>query len=275
MMKLQEEIIKELGTKPIIDPKEEIRKSIEFLKAYLRKYPFLKTFVLGISGGQDSSLAGRLAQLTMEEMRQETDDDTYKFIAVRLPYGSQADEADAKRALDFINPDVSLSVNIKEAVDAEVAALEEAGVAISDFNKGNIKARQRMITQYGIAGGNQGAVIGTDHAAENITGFFTKFGDGGADILPLFRLNKRQGKMLLKELGAEEALYLKVPTADLEDGKPLISDEVALGVTYDDIDDYLEGKSIDEKAQATIENWWNKTQHKRHLPITIFDDFWK
>ena len=275
MIKLQEEIIKELGTKPIIDPKEEIRKSIEFLKAYLRKYPFLKTFVLGISGGQDSSLAGRLAQLTMEEMRQETGDDTYKFIAVRLPYGSQADEADAKRALDFINPDVSLSVNIKEAVDAEVAALEEAGVAISDFNKGNIKARQRMITQYGIAGGNQGAVIGTDHAAENITGFFTKFGDGGADILPLFRLNKRQGKMLLKELGAEEALYLKVPTADLEDGKPLISDEVALGVTYDDIDDYLEGKSIDETAQATIENWWNKTQHKRHLPITIFDDFWK
>lgn len=275
MMKLQEEIIKELGTKPTIDPKEEIRKSIEFLKDYLRKYPFLKTFVLGISGGQDSSLAGRLAQLTMEEMRQETGDDTYKFIAVRLPYGSQADEADAKRALDFINPDVSLNVNIKEAVDAEVAALEEAGVAISDFNKGNIKARQRMITQYGIAGGNQGAVIGTDHAAENITGFFTKFGDGGADILPLFRLNKRQGKMLLKELGAEEALYLKVPTADLEDGKPLISDEVALGVTYDDIDDYLEGKSIDEKAQATIENWWNKTQHKRHLPITIFDDFWK
>ena len=275
MIKLQEEIIKELGTKPTIDPKEEIRKSIEFLKAYLKKYPFLKTFVLGIRGGQDSSLAGRLAQLTMEEMRQETDDDTYKFIAVRLPYGSQADEADAKRALDFINPDVSLSVNIKEAVDAEVAALEEAGVAISDFNKGNIKARQRMITQYGIAGGNQGAVIGTDHAAENITGFFTKFGDGGADILPLFRLNKRQGKMLLKELGAEEALYLKVPTADLEDGKPLISDEVALGVTYDDIDDYLEGKSIDETAQATIENWWNKTQHKRHLPITIFDDFWK
>lgn len=274
-MTLQAEIIKELGTKPSIDPQEEIRKSIDFLKAYLRKYPFLKTFVLGISGGQDSSLAGRLAQLTMEEMRAETKDDTYKFIAVRLPYGAQADEADAKRALDFIKPDVSLSVNIKGAVDAEVDALEEAGVAISDFNKGNIKARQRMITQYGIAGDNQGAVIGTDHAAENITGFFTKFGDGGADILPLFRLNKRQGKMLLKELGADEALYLKVPTADLEDGKPLIADEVALGVTYDDIDDYLEGKTIDSKAQATIENWWNKTQHKRHLPITIFDDFWK
>ncbi len=274
-MTLQAEIIKELGTKPEIDPKAEIRKSVDFLKDYLKKYPFLKTLVLGISGGQDSSLAGRLAQLAMTEMRDETGDDSYHFIAVRLPYGTQADEADAKRALDFIQPDVSLSVNIKPAVDAQVAALEEAGVTITDFNKGNIKARQRMITQYGIAGGNSGAVIGTDHAAENITGFFTKFGDGGADILPLFRLNKRQGKMLLKELGAEEAIYLKVPTADLEDGKPLVADEVALGVTYDDIDDYLEGKTIDSNAQATIENWWNKTQHKRHLPITIFDDFWK
>lgn len=274
-MTLQEEIIKELGTKPSIDPQEEIRRSIEFLKAYLKKHPFLKSFVLGISGGQDSSLAGRLAQLAMEEMREETGDQAYKFFAVRLPYGAQADEADAKRALVFIKPDVSLSVNIKGAVDAEVAALEEAGVAISDFNKGNIKARQRMITQYAIAGDNQGAVIGTDHAAENITGFFTKFGDGGADILPLFRLNKRQGKMLLKELGADESLYLKVPTADLEDGKPLIADEVALGVTYDDIDDYLEGRKIEASAQATIENWWNKTQHKRHLPITVFDDFWK
>ncbi|MFC4771013.1 ammonia-dependent NAD(+) synthetase [Enterococcus hermanniensis] len=274
-MTLQAEIIKELGTKPEIEPKAEIRKSVDFLKAYLKKYPFLKTLVLGISGGQDSSLAGRLAQLAMTELRAETGDDSYRFIAVRLPYGTQADEADAKRALDFIQPDVSLSVNIKPAVDAQVAALEEAGVTISDFNKGNIKARQRMITQYGIAGGNAGAVIGTDHAAENITGFFTKFGDGGADILPLFRLNKRQGKMLLKELGAEEAIYLKVPTADLEDGKPLVADEVALGVTYDDIDDYLEGKTIAADAQATIENWWNKTQHKRHLPITVFDDFWK
>ena len=274
-MTLQAEIIKELGTKSEIDPKAEIRKSVDFLKDYLKKYPFLKTLVVGISGGQDSSLAGRLAQLAMTEMRDETGDDGYRFIAVRLPYGTQADEADAKRALDFIQPDVSLSVNIKPAVDAQVAALEEAGVTITDFNKGNIKARQRMITQYGIAGGNSGAVIGTDHAAENITGFFTKFGDGGADILPLFRLNKRQGKMLLKELGAEEAIYLKVPTADLEDGKPLVADEVALGVTYDDIDDYLEGKTIDSNAQATIENWWNKTQHKRHLPITIFDDFWK
>ena len=274
-MSLQTEIIHELGVKQTIDPTEEIRKSIDFMKAYLKKYPFLKTFVLGISGGQDSTLAGRLAQLTMEEMREETKDESYQFIAVRLPYGEQADEEDAKAALDFIQPDVSLRVNIKPAVDAQVQVLSEAGVVISDFNKGNIKARQRMITQYAVAGERAGAVLGTDHAAENITGFFTKFGDGGADILPLFRLNKRQGKQLLQALNAPEKLYTKIPTADLEDGKPMIADEVALGVTYNEIDDYLEGKEVPAQAQEKIEAWWNKTQHKRHLPISVLDDFWK
>ncbi|MET1919380.1 ammonia-dependent NAD(+) synthetase [Enterococcus faecalis] len=275
MTTLQEKIIQELGVLPTIDPKEEVRKSIDFLKAYLIKHPFLKTFVLGISGGQDSTLAGRLAQLAMTEMREETGDMSYQFIAIRLPYGEQADEADAQAALAFIQPDVSLRVDIKPAVDAMVGSLENAGVQISDFNKGNMKARQRMITQYAVAGENAGAVIGTDHAAENVTAFFTKYGDGGADILPLFRLNKRQGKALLKELGAPEALYLKIPTADLEDDKPLVADEVALGVTYDAIDDYLEGKKVSETDQQTIENWYKKGQHKRHLPITIFDDFWK
>ncbi|MBO0438849.1 ammonia-dependent NAD(+) synthetase [Candidatus Enterococcus ikei] len=275
MESLQKAIIEELGVKPQIDPQEEIRKSIDFMKSYLNKYPFLKTLVLGISGGQDSTLAGRLAQMTMEEMRKETKDERYQFIAVRLPYGEQADEADAKKALDFIQPDVSLRVDIKPAIDACVLSLSETNVAISDFNKGNMKARQRMIVQYAIAGEKAGAVIGTDHAAENITGFYTKYGDGGADILPLFRLNKRQGKALLKELGAPEELYTKIPTADLEDDKPLVADEVALGVSYDDIDDYVEGKTVSEKARETIEGWYKKTQHKRHMPISIFDDFWK
>ncbi|MCJ1979584.1 ammonia-dependent NAD(+) synthetase [Pseudolactococcus carnosus] len=274
-MTLQDDIISELGVKPAISPAEEVARSVEFLKAYLKQHPFLKTLVLGISGGQDSSLAGRLAQLAIESLRAETGDSAYQFIAIRLPYGVQYDEADAQRALAFIKPDQSLTVNIKTAVDGEVLALAEAGIMVSDFNKGNIKARQRMITQYAIAGANAGAVVGTDHAAENITGFFTKFGDGGADILPLFRLNKRQGKQLLAYLAADPAIYEKVPTADLEDGKPGLADELALGVTYDQIDDYLEGRQVVEKSRQVIENWWLKTTHKRHLPITVFDTFWQ
>lgn len=274
-MTLQETIIQQLGVKPVIDPEEEIRKSIDFLKDYLKKHSFLKTYVLGISGGQDSTLAGRLAQLAIEEMRAETGDASYQFIAVRLPYGVQADEEDAQRALAFIQPDVSLVVNIKKSADAMTKAVEATGATVSDFNKGNIKARSRMIAQYALAGSYKGAVVGTDHAAENVTGFFTKFGDGGADILPLYRLNKRQGKQLLAALGADSALYEKVPTADLEEEKPGIADEVALGITYNEIDDYLEGKTISDQAKARIESWWHKGEHKRHLPITIFDDFWK
>lgn len=203
--------------------------------------------------------------MAVEELREETKDDSYQFIAVRLPYGVQADEADAQRALSFIKPDLSLTVNIKEAVDGQVRALQDAGVIVSDFNKGNIKARQRMITQYAIAGQHQGAVIGTDHAAENITGFFTKFGDGGADILPLFRLNKRQGKQLLAELGAEKALYEKIPTADLEENKPGIADEVALGVTYQDIDNYLEGREVTTDAKEKL-----KLGGKKHNISVIY-----
>ncbi|NCH99107.1 ammonia-dependent NAD(+) synthetase [Cronobacter malonaticus] len=274
-MALQQEIIQALGVKPQIDAHEEIRRSVDFLKSYLKTYPFLKTLVLGISGGQDSTLAGKLSQLAISELRDETSDQSYQFIAVRLPFGVQFDEKDCQDALAFIQPDKVLTVNIKEAVLASEKALREAGIELSDFVRGNEKARERMKAQYSIAGMTKGVVVGTDHAAEAVTGFFTKYGDGGTDINPLFRLNKRQGKLLLKTLGCPEHLYLKVPTADLEDDRPSLPDEVALGVTYDNIDDYLEGKQIDEKISQIIDGWYVKTEHKRRPPITIFDDFWK
>ena len=275
MRPLQEKIIAVEKTQPTIDVTAEIRRSVDFLKDYLLKNTFLKTYVLGISGGQDSTLAGKLAQMAISELRDETGDSTYQFIAVRLPYGVQADEADAMAAIEWMQADQVVRIDIEAATDAMVKELEANDQQISDFNKGNIKARQRMIVQYAIAGAHAGAVIGTDHAAENITGFYTKYGDGGADVTPLYRLNKRQGRALLKELGAPEHLYLKKPTADLEEERPSLHDEVALGVTYDNIDDYLEGKDIDPQAAEKIENWFIKTEHKRHLPITVFDEFWK
>ncbi|MDD6407033.1 MULTISPECIES: ammonia-dependent NAD(+) synthetase [Lactobacillus] len=274
MRDLQKKIVEYEHVLPEIDPKEEIRKTIDFLKGYLKANPFLKSYVLGISGGQDSTLTGKLCQMAISEMREETGED-YKFIAVRLPYGVQNDAADAQDAVDFIKPDVDLIENIKAGVDALVKTLEDTGVAITDFNKGNIKARERMVVQYAIAGANNGAVVGTDHAAENFSGFYTKYGDGAADLTPLFRLDKRQGKALLKELGCPEHLYLKAPTADLEEEKPDLPDEEALGVTYNEVDDYLEGREVSDAAAEQIEKLWKKSEHKRHLPVTIFDDFYK
>ena len=274
-MSTQADIIARFGVQAKIDPEQEIRKSIDFVKDYFKAHTFLKAAVLGISGGQDSTLTGKLVQMALAELRQETGIADYAFIAVRLPYGEQIDAKDVEAAIDWIRPDETLSINIKAAVDAMVASLSASGLTISDFNKGNIKARQRMISQYAIAGERAGVVIGTDHAAESITGFYTKYGDGAADIEPLYRLDKRQGRQMLVALEAPEQLISKVPTADLEDNKPLVADEIALGVSYDSIDDYLEGKKVASKDQTTIERLYHNSEHKRQLPITIFDDFWK
>ena len=275
MRKYQEEIINALGVNSQIDPQAEVTKRVQFICDFLQTTK-MKALVLGISGGQDSSLAGRLSQLAVEKLREETGDNEYQFIAVRLPYGEQADESDAMFAInDFIKPDKIMRVNIKAATDAMVASLNEAGTPISDFNKGNIKARERMIVQYAIGGENKGAVVGKDHAAEAVTGFYTKFGDGGADITPLSGLDKRQGKALLQYLGAPAKLYDKTPTADLEEDKPMRPDEEALGVRYDEIDDYLEGREVSPAAAEKIEGWYRRTQHKRHLPIAPYDTWWK
>lgn len=275
MRKMQSVIINDLQVQPSIDPAVEVQRRVKFIQDYLTTTG-MKTLVLGISGGQDSSLAGRLSQMAVEGLRKDTGDDGYQFIAVRLPYGEQADEADAMSAInDFIHPDKTVRVNIKPATDAMVNELTEAGVKISDFNKGNIKARERMIVQYAIAGEFGGAVVGTDHAAEAVTGFYTKFGDGGADLTPLSQLDKRQGRALLEYLNAPAHLYEKTPTADLEEDRPALPDEQALGVSYHDIDDYLEGLTVSDQAAQTIENWYLKTRHKRHLPVSPIDTWWQ
>ena len=272
-MTLQQEIAAALGVRADIDPRAEIERRVGFLADYLRRTG-ARGYVLGISGGQDSTLAGRLAQLAVERIRGEGGDAA--FIAVRLPYRVQHDADDAVAALDFIAPDERVEVNIEHGVDGLERDLEDAGVGeVSDFNRGNIKARLRMVTQYAIAGQRGMLVIGTDHAAEAVTGFFTKFGDGAADVTPLAGLSKRQGRALLQELGAPDRLWLKVPTADLLDGTPGRADEDELGLTYVQIDDYLEGRPVDAGVAERIEERYRATAHKRHLPVAPDDGWWR
>lgn len=269
MSEMQAMIVEEMKVKPSIDSAETIKEMQHFIEQYLHAHTFVKTLVLGISGGQDSTLAGKLVQLAVENMRNASGRDV-QFIAVKLPYGVQKDADEVEDALNFIQPDHILTVNIKPAVDQSVQSLKEAGIALSDFHKGNEKARERMKVQYAIAANTSGIVVGTDHSAENITGFFTKHGDGAADIAPLFGLNKRQGRQLLQYLGAPAHLYEKVPTADLEDDKPQLPDEEALGVTYEAIDNYLEGKGVSPEDAAVIERHYVRNAHKRELAYTRF-----
>lgn len=270
----QQQIMHDLHVKPAIVPEEELRFRVDFLKDYLR-FSGMKGFVLGISGGQDSSLAGRLCQLAVEELRAGTGED-YTFIALRLPYGVQQDEEDAQRALRFIRPDKSYVVNIKAAVDGAVKAFEEAtGLTMSDFNKGNQKAQERMTVHYRFAHAFNVLVVGTDHAAEALPGFFTKYGDGGVDLTPLSGLTKEQGRALLQHLGAAEEIYLKAPTADLLDQKPGQLDEDELGLSYRLMDAFLSGESVPDDVAHRLMRRYQVTEHKRRLPVTPFDSWWR
>lgn len=273
MRELQKTIIDEMGVKPTIDPAAEVERRVQFLCDYLTA-SHTKGFVLGISGGIDSTLAGRLAQLAVERLRSEGVE--ADFVAIRLPHGVQADEADAAAAMDWIAASTEMTINIKPATDGMEGAFEAgSGMEISDFNKGNVKARMRMVAQYAVAGERNMLVIGTDHGAESVTGFFTKFGDGGADILPLFTLDKGQNRQLLQYLGAPERLWAKEPTADLLDGRPLRPDTDELGISYDDIDTYLQGGDIADDVAEKLEQKYLRTRHKRTTPVDIRDTWWR
>ena len=272
-------IIQEMQVIPEIDPQFEIQRRIQFIKGQLTAAGG-KTLVLGISGGVDSSTCGRLAQLSIDQLNIEQNCADYQFIAVRLPYGVQMDEDDAQVALSFIQPSKSLTVNIKGGADAihdsVCGTLAENGLlpqseGITDFAKGNLKARARMASQYEIAGILGGLVLGTDHSAENITGFYTKFGDGACDLAPLFGLSKRQVRLLAKTLGAPDSLVLKTPTADLECLMPQKADEQVLGLSYDEIDNFLENRTVSQEAEDRLIAIYNKTQHKRLAIATIYD----
>jgi len=270
---LQHEIIQALHVESTIDPATQIEARVQFLVDYLASTG-AAGLVLGISGGQDSTLAGRLCQLAVERIV--AAGGTAQLIGVRLPYAVQADEQDARLALQFIQPTRTVDFNVKRAVDGfQDEFLDALGERITDFTKGNTKARARMIAQYAIAGQHSALVVGTDHAAEAVTGFFTKFGDGGADILPLTGLSKRQGRALLEHLAAPARLYEKLPTADLLDDTPGQTDEANLGLTYNDIDDFLEGKDVPDAVAEIIEARYLATRHKREAPVTMFDGWWR
>lgn len=273
MSNRQAEIAVALDVVPPFADEAALIAQIDKRKAFIKKClnnAGLKVLVLGISGGVDSMTAGRLAQLTVEELRAETADKAYRFIAVRLPYDTQGDEHDAQASLRFIRADEEATTNIAGSVRGlgeQVSHLKTLSDARRDFVLGNVKARVRMVAQFAIANANNGLVIGTDHAAEAVMGFFTKFGDGACDLAPLSGLVKNQVRAIAKYLGAPEDLVFKVPTADLEELRPGKPDEEAHGVSYTAIDAFLHGQKVSEQDYAIIVRTYDNTRHKREQPL--------
>lgn len=263
-MSLQQEIIARLGVKPEIDVDEEIRKRVDFLKSYLIESK-ATGLLIAISGGVDSAVAAGLCKMATDELTKETGRD-YITLGVFQPYGKQEDIEDSYAVAEAFQLTHKVETNIEQAVD-EIALEVEYGLKnlgiprhISKEGKGNIKARTRMVMQYALAFDLNLLVVGTDHASEAITGFFTKYGDGAVDITPLSTLNKRQVRMLAKRLGVPQSVLDKAPTAGLWEGQ---TDEKELGISYEDNSDYLEGKEIGAEAKEKLERQYLRTEHKR------------
>lgn len=260
----QQEIIQILGVKPEIDVDQEIRKRVDFLKSYVKKSG-TKGLLIAISGGIDSAVTTGLCKMATDELTEELGKE-YITLGVFQPYAEQEDIHDSYATAEAFNLKYKVETNIGEAVDEIAleteAALKSIGIHqhLSRGGKGNVKARTRMVVQYALAFDLNLLVVGTDHASEAITGFFTKWGDGAVDITPMSSLNKRQVRAIAAKIGVPKSILDKAPTAGLWVGQ---TDESELGITYEANSDFLEGKEIDPAVAEKLIERYERTAHKR------------
>lgn len=290
-MTTQTQIIETLKTVPTIDTQTEITRRAKFLEDSLIASGG-KGFVLGLSGGADSTLAAYIARKAIDNLNILFPNEFYILHAIILPEsnakpGQDKDLQDAMQVVEnYVKFDDVLTVSIGRAKTAviheyiagfmigaealgEGSLIQKFGSVIDDTAKGNIAARLRMIQIYTHAANNSLRVLGTDNAAEQLTGFYTKHGDGAYDVNPLQTLTKRQVFQMLKETGAPESIITKAPAANLSESNPGRTDEEELGLSYNDIDDFLEGKQLDPETEKKLIARYDFTQHKREMPKFI------
>jgi len=208
-------------------------------------------YVLGLSGGVDSSLAAAITKKAVGKN---------KLFCVMIPIDSNPDDLDD--AL-FLANTLDINYVIFDGSDLYHAYINEytrLGFKLDRSTIGNLKARIRMSILYGIAQNKRGLVMGTDNADETYVGYFTKYGDGGVDLLPLKHLTKHEVVEASKILGIPSKLAERIPTAGLFEGQ---TDEGEMGVKYKDLDNYLLGKEIDVISRERIEHLHKISEHKR------------
>lgn len=211
--------------------------------------------VLGLSGGIDSAVVGALAKRAFP-------DDT---LCVLMPcHSDPADAGDAMLVAEHYGLR-TLTVDLSAAYDETVAALGRASADLPDHRlaTANVKPRLRMITLYAFANLHGYRVLGTGNLDELTIGYFTKYGDGGADLLPLGSLTKGEVRDLARELGMPQRIVDRPPSAGLWAGQ---TDEGEMGLTYEHLDAYLRGGEVPEEVRARIEALRDASVHKRVMP---------
>ncbi len=213
--------------------------------------------LVGISGGIDSAVVASLIHRAMPE----------HSMGVILPCKSNPKDADDARALAEAIGIKYVVIDLTDEHDRLLNkitdALPHAEGATARLTDANLRARLRMSTLYGLANRLGYLVAGTDNAAEIHTGYFTKYGDGGVDIVPISNLLKREVFQWAKALGVPEQIIERKPSAGLWEGQ---TDEAEMGTTYDCIDDYLLGLEIPDADRQIIERMHRATAHKRLMP---------
>ena len=239
---------------------ETYLKGVEkFLKEYLEN-THCKTYILGISGGVDSSLCAALARNAVGKDR---------LLCLIMPIeSSKKDEEDAKLLAQELNLNYVV-VDGSEIFQSYVKTYKSVGQDFDRSTLGNLKARIRMSILYSFAQKYNGLVIGTDNADERYTGYFTKHGDGACDILPIAHLLKGEVVEASKILGISDYLAERVPTASLYEGQ---TDEIEMGITYKDLDRYILGGKVDEEVEKRIQHLHKISEHKR-VPTPMAKEF--
>lgn len=236
---------------------------VSFIAEYIKNCG-AKGIVLGISGGIDSFLVGALCA---EAMRN-TDK---KLHLVLMPNGSQSDYSDAvdcaAKIKSIYENTVIDTVSIAGGYTASIEDLRSSGEFEEDvYTLGNLQPRLRMIYQYALA--KNMLVAGTDHATESVVGFFTKYGDGGSDINPIQELIKDDIYKMSELYNAPDAVMKKAPAAGLGISK---DDESELKISYKDLCAFLKGKKVSESDYDKIVAAYDKTAHKRAVPVSPKD----
>ena len=237
--------------------KEYLLEIEEFLKKYLEE-SHCKAYVLGLSGGVDSSLVAAIARKAVGKD---------KLFCYALDIDSNpADVEDAKKVAEELDLNLEV-INLSKTYHSYLEDLK--GDEFIRLTKSNLKVRMRMVALFAFAQEKSGLVLGTDNMDERYVGYFTKYGDGAADVLPIVYLTKKEVRKAAELYGLSSLLANRVPSAGLFEGQ---TDETEMGVKYADLDSYLLGDKVEKSVEERIEHLHKISEHKR-IPIPTPKEF--